>query len=285
MITYTDNSWEWKLNDSAEITVALPALNSDKIIWLALESLKNQIDLQNITWELICFEEYGKSRDIIQSYIEQLPNCVRIFHKFIDPIKDSRIKTGAFKNKYLLIDKWINIAKIASSESKVYVMHATDCYSPPKRLITHWEHFQNKECFLSTQPKGVFYNIINGKTILYNGSNVRKTHLNMAWRTNDIKKLPYTNINRNVDGYVINHIGKFNKNNIFYDDTDNWKYSLDTDGYNNISLHRRKFYNLKKNSGVWILLTPKYCKTVNYDGINIYIPSYILDKLKTLKTS
>ena len=169
------------------------------------------------------------------------------------------------------------MAKIADENSKVFVKHAVDCYSPPKRLYIHYKHFKNDMCYYSTQPKGYFYNINIDKWMLYDGYKrepvswnkffneqieINKTikvtscHLNMALRTNIMKKinLPTIPKNRGIDGYILKNICNIIKIRpeqtkiVFTDDEidkNNWKYSLDTDGYNNIS-SRDMFYFKKK---------------------------------------
>ena len=111
--------------------------------------------LDNIYWELICVEEYGYSREIIKKYTD-LPNCKRVVHLGIDPFKYG-IKTGENKGMYPLIDKWLLIASLSDPKSKIFVLHAVDCYSSPKRLYIHNEHFKNSNCIFSSQPKGSFF--------------------------------------------------------------------------------------------------------------------------------
>lgn len=279
--------WWW--NDQSntkpiEMTVALPALNAEKIIWLALESLKNQTNIE-FAWELICLEEKGKSRSIIQSYVGQLPGCVRIVHKKVHP-SESVYKI----NKFTLLEKWILMSKIADKNSQIFVKHACDCYSPPKRLYIHYEHFKNPECYYSTQPKGYFYNILIDKFFLYNGylskkhgtlKKITNPHLNMALRTELMKNitLPHKPKLTGIDNYIYGQIALKNINKIILVDNtidpDNWKYSLDTDGYNLISIKRSKGYVKKINSRI----NP----TSNEKALSeLCIPSYIFEKLKLL---
>ncbi|MEX0595179.1 MAG: hypothetical protein WD512_01685, partial [Candidatus Paceibacterota bacterium] len=127
------------------MTVALPALNSKKVIWLALESLRLQENI-NFGWELIVWEEWGESKEIVKSFIKRLPNCLRVRYK-------------SLSNQISLIRKWIGIRDEASKSSEVYVLHAADCFSPSRRLWIHRQHFlRHPDCILSTQYKGLFYN-------------------------------------------------------------------------------------------------------------------------------
>ena len=312
--------WFWNdLSNTKQVimTVALPALNAKKIIWLALESLKNQINI-DFAWELICFEEEGKSREIIKEYIGKLPGCVRIIHKTLDKsdmyYNLQEIKRQKCASYYTLMEKWINISYFSDNNSKIFVKHAADCYSPPKRLYIHNEHFKNEMCYYSTQPKGYFYNILNDKYFLYDGflnepvywdkyginksevldsnyqdnknSKIRCCHLNMSLRTNIMKKisLPLKPKRCAIDTYIILQTFKLTSLRpeehkiIFSDDEidkDNWKYSLDTDGYNNISLKRKKYY-LKYDKNSPFIIPKKNNEILNK------IPEYIMNKLKKL---
>lgn len=277
--------WENKTNPQPIVlTVALPALNAEKIIWIALRSLMYQ-EKVTFGWELIIWEDYGKSLNIIKSFIGKLPNCQRIVHKNINPNVEGR-KMGTYKGKFLLIDKWIGMANQASATSKIFVLHAADCYSSPRRLYIHNTHFENKSCLFSTQPKGVFYNIPNGDTMVYNGYSIdsrplKRTHLNMALLTNDMKRIRTVEKNKGIDNYILTNVRKLNKisksytGHIFSDikyDKNNWKKSLDTDGYNNISLSRKNYY---KNKG----------RAFQYNNVNLTqnIPGEVLLYLNDLR--
>lgn len=306
--------WEWRIQeevDNVEMTVALPALNANKIIWLALESLKNQKNV-NFKWELICIEDHGHSRKIFAGYKGKLPNCVRMKHVSVDPIKESRYKEGNLKHKYLLLDKWSNIAKMASAKSKIFVMHAIDDYSAPKRLYIHYEHFKNPDCYFSTQLKGVFYNIKTRLKMFYNGSKIdppitnslskasyfSKNHLNMALRLHDMKRIAPAQKNSGIDGHIFKAIADLNKINFsekkhnFLDseiDNNNWKYALFTDGYNNISHGRKNVYEeikkptVKPGLKVWDPFNKKFMQKYGYKGMCKYIPFYVVKRLLEMK--
>jgi hypothetical protein len=288
-------------NKKTTITVALPGLNCEKIIWLALESLVRQ-KVENIYWELICVEEYGYSREIIKNFIPKFKNCKRVVHEGIDP-KKIGIKKGKNKGIFPLIDKWIHISKLADN-SDIFVLHAVDCYSSPFRFKIHTDHFSNKKCIFSSQNKGVFYNINNDDIMFYDytGNDLyAKTHLNMALRTNHMKK--YVNnktktFNRYIDKHIIKCIldslgqKKLTKYNHFLDNSvneNNWKYSLDTDGFNNISLSRSKLYDDVNNDVLdeglkYVWKNKNTLKLNNYNNIEDYIPQEILMKLKNINS-
>lgn len=272
--------WWWndiKNKKSVELTVAIPSLNGDKIIWFALNSLMKQVDI-NFAWELIIFEEDGVSKKIVQSYADKLPGCVRIIYKTLSE-SDAFYKKEDFNkikalSYYTLLEKWINMAKISDVNSKIFVKQAVDDYSSPKRLHIHYEHFKNDMCYYSTQPKGYFYDITNNKWLLYDGYKrepvswnalfdeqvepnedvkVSGQHLNMALRTGLVKKIMFPIIpkNKGVDGYVFKSMVSMTNYRpettkiIFTDDEidpENWKRSLCTDGFNHISVSRTKLY-------------------------------------------
>lgn len=265
-----NKSFIWNKDNSdlkIEMTVALPVLKGKNIIYLALESLKNQIDL-NFGWELIILEENGESIDRVKEYKNILPNCQRIVHIGIN-------------KKISLMNKWKGIASLSSKTSKIYVMHAADCYSPPKRLWIHYEHFKNENCKFSTQRNGLFYNLLNNKKIIYVGKS-NQNHLNMALRTKDMLYIPYSNLYMGIDKYILSNIKGKTKKYIYFDteiDKNNWKYSIDTDGANNISIYRRKSYNNVK--APFIAFNKK--ESLGYIEMKEYIPQYIIEFLENYK--
>lgn len=298
LIRETNNEFIWENKKNVKpitMTVALPALKTEKIIWITLMSLVNQRQI-NFGWELIIWEEYAKSRDVIKSFIGKLPFCQKIIHKNINPDKDGR-KSGIFKGKFLLIDKWIGISKQASATSKIFVLQASDCYSSPLRLHIHHTHFKNKNCLFSTQPKGVFFNILNRKQMLYNGYNIdgkllHRNHLNMAMRTVDMKRIPSVTKNKGIDNYILSHIKELHKKGknttgfIFADntvDSENWKYSIDTDGYNNISMIRKRYYKEVNEQPRYTNKVVGSCFHKNIIDIRSHIPGQVLLYLNDLK--
>ena len=282
------------------MTVALPVYKCHDIIWLALESLRNQVML-DFYWELICIEEYGYSRQYFIDYSKKLPNCKRVIHLGIDPIKLG-IQQGKNKGLFPLINKWLVIYKIADINSKIFVMQASDDYSPPKRLYIHNEHFKNPNCIISSQPICVFYNIKNKKYMLYNAlkTNTRYTHTqpNMAYNITNIKKYVNTKtpkFNKDINGHILKCILKgigIDKDNHLQDidiNGDNWKYGICTDGINTISLNRFDIYDKTIKKGYILGLTNNipeimwgsvnYFKDLNYTKLEDYMDSNVLDKL------
>lgn len=227
-------------NSIPELTVALPVYNSKKIAWLSIDSLCNQIDV-NFNWELIIYEE-NHSESVF-------PN---ILNQYIDTLKNnncSRIVFISGNEKVLLIDKWIEIANNASKSSIAFLLQAADCYSPKNRLKTSYNKIVKENYDWYDQTKGYFYSFISNKVILYDFKGL--TNLNMCLKTEYIKTLPKSNINKGIDGYIYNHClntlkksGKSLKR--FYDNT-LYQDSVDTHGYNNISKNREEYFTTKPN--------------------------------------
>ncbi len=260
--TNTDNLKE------IELTVGLPVFNGKKIIWLALESLKNQKDI-NFGWELIIWEEDGKSKSMIESFTGQLPNCQRIIHK-------------SLPNKIPLVEKWLGIVEDSSLSSKIFVMKACDVYSPSNRLNIHYQHFQDEDCYLSTQSMGLFYNL-NTKEKMFYIDTRRINHISMAYRTADFKKIKRSNISIYIDSYIRKNIEQnTKKSKVLFDtdtDNDNWKTGLDTDGANSISIYRKKFY---KNT-TFPFKTYEYRNRLEYESMEKYIPKNVIKFLEEYK--
>jgi len=252
------------LSDShnIELTVALPIYNSKKIAWLALESLSNQIDI-TFDWELIVYEENHDNSiflNIIDEYLGKLKNinCKRVL--FIT--RDDKVN---------LISKWTTMGLESSPSSKVFMLHAADCYSPKMRLKTSHEKILKENYDWYDQKKGYFYSFISDKIFLYDYEGL--TNLNMSLNIEYIKTLPYSEINKGIDGYIFNHIKKTKKNKVLkYTDENLYPDSIDTHGLNNISLSRETYFSTK----------PNIFKGMDFTIDDLDIPSDIIEKLKGL---
>jgi len=220
-----------------ELTVALPVYNSKKIVWLALESLCNQRDV-DFDWELILCEEIHDemlTSSIFDNYINRLQqvNCKKISYILLN-------------KKVNLSKKWQIIGKHIDKYSKIFLLHAADCYSPSYRLFLSYKYIIKENVDWFDINKGYFYSFDNKKIILYDTlSNPALTNLNMAFKSIYAKNIPNTNLFKGIDGFLYKHCQNINKNmknfsfDILLDD------SLDTDGYNNISIKRKdRFKNI-----------------------------------------
>lgn len=206
--------WTWsdkKNTKKIELTVGLPILQGEKIVWLALESLKNQINTDKFSWELIVIEEDGLSSKQVQEYCGKMPGCSKV--TFVNASQDMGYYPKEWmvgkKSNITLLEKWITMAKMADKNSRILVKQAADCYSCRNILNIHYQNFKNDDCFYSTQPKGYFYNIDNDKYFLYDGEKIEPTN----W-LEKAKKYMYNpklqnSIMKNGD---LNCLIKFNKN-------------------------------------------------------------------------
>ncbi len=263
----------WEISDQAkpiEMTVALPAFNAKKIIWLALESLKNQKDVE-FGWELIIWEEGTHSKEIVESFIGQLPNCQKIIYK-------------SLRRKISLLEKWVGIAKEVSDSSKIYVLQSADDYSPSHRLHIHYLHFQDETCFFSNQGKSLFFNLSTKRKIFYYQPSRLKNNLSMAYRMKHFRRVPLRVKHRNIDGYLFTVIRRIvgSQTKIRFDhdiDPENWKTSVFTDGCNNISINRRRHYY--KTS--WPFKSYIYAKNFGYENMEKYFPQNVIQFLQEWK--
>jgi hypothetical protein len=272
--------WESNNKNKITLTVALPTKNSKKIIWLALESLRRQTNI-TFFWELIIWDDGENSFSVLKEFIGKLPGCCRIVYRYIHA------------TIFPLIDKWIGIAGDASITSNIYVLQAADCYSPPKRLFIHNEHFKNKNCLFSNQKKGLFFNLKTKQKMFYapfsfprvNPENYYKTHLNMALRTYDMIRIKSVKKKKGIDNYILNsvkklyNLGNLFRNHIFYDSSVhsvNWTHSVDTDGTNMISTERKNYYkNMYPSVGCFLPYTKNITKKLNYQSPEKHLPKNV----------
>jgi hypothetical protein len=226
------------LNGTPKLTVALPVYNGKEVAWIALESLSEQIDI-DFEWELIVYEERHEQSvfpELFLHYIDRLKSvgCTKILH--IDNT-----------DKVTLVQKWIEIGKNTSPSSECYMLHAADCYSPKRRLKTSFDKIVTENFDWYDQTKGYFYSFISKRIILYDYNGF--TNLNMALKTEHIKCLPNSNLKKGIDGYIYNHtITNCKKNKKPFRrhfDEELYNDSIDTHGFNNISLSRESFFDNK----------------------------------------
>jgi glycosyltransferase involved in cell wall biosynthesis len=219
-----------------KVTVALPCYNSLPVIVLAIKSLINQKDAP--AWELIVCEEEHENmigREGLKQYLNQLveSNCQSVV--YIQP-----------KAKVTLLYKWAVIGYWASG--RAFVLQAADCYSDEYRLKEVDDYINNRNYGWIDYTKGFFYSFQHDKFIIYDKEN--RTNLNMSCNTDLVKmlfrqELPV--INSGIDGYLLSKfllVSPFMK----IRHINELKRSIDTDGFNNISLKRINQYDKPINS-------------------------------------
>jgi hypothetical protein len=228
-----------ELDSNIELTVALPVYNSKNIAWLCLEGLVNQINI-DFDWELIVYEEMHDE--------SVFPKVLEKYHNQLKNLRCRKILFITNVNKVNLIDKWITIGKNMSNTSEVFMLQAADCYSPKTRLKTSYDKIKKENFDWYDQTKGYFYSFISKKLYLYDIVSV--TNLNMSLNPRFIKSLPYSSINKGIDGYIYSHClkecTKENKKIKRFYDNSLYPDSVDTHGYNNISVDRENIFKTNK---------------------------------------
>lgn len=213
-------------DEAAFISVGLPVYAS-KIAWLAMEGLCAQQTA--VKWELIVYEDADEAlgERFFKNYLPRLKNCVRISYLYD-------------KNRIPLTVKWVQIANYADENSVGIILQAADCYSEPQRIQTSYELFMQGYDWIQNRY-GIFYNILTKQTMLFDGKD-GMTMLNMAVRKSKLQNLAPDERWAGVDNWMLRQISKPVPAKVFTDESDNWKGGVDTDGYNRISLGRRKIY-------------------------------------------
>jgi hypothetical protein len=216
-------------------TVALPVWNSKKIVWLCLESLCRQVK-PNDGWELIVFEEDhpGKvGEEYIRSYESRLKEvgCERL--TFLTSAK-----------KFPLSQKWVLMANASSITSRYFCLCGADDYYH-KHLLTESEAAITQADWCLT-TKGFFYDFNRDKVIQYDINTL--TGLHMTGKTMMARMLPMETVNQGVDGWFSKNLvrigRKYNgKLTCYMSFSDEWKHILCTNGLNNISKNRYKYFD------------------------------------------
>jgi hypothetical protein len=215
------------------LTVALPLYKSKYIAWAAMESLVRQVGI-DFEWELLVAEEIGVDafgEDRITEYTSKLRgiNCKRI--EYFD-----------LENWISLAQKWRLLAQNASSDSIGFVLQAGDCYSNKNRLKMTFDAMMAGADWVQ-MPNHLYYDIMSGRMYVADREKwvaAGATHpcgADMAGRTELVKKLPDVSRPRSVDIWMYNCCKKIKGAplNVYWDKSNNWQYSINIHGLNNIS--------------------------------------------------
>lgn len=242
------------------LTVGLPLFRSKNIAWLAMESLCSQVGI-DFDWELLIVEENGSSafgRNRIKKYIPSLREvgCNRIEYYGIETWKP-------------LGKKWKHMSE-KSGNTLGFLLQAADCYSQPHRLKeTHDLFAQDPNVDWVQSKKGYFYNIENENVVTFDHD--LYTHpcsLNMAIRTDLMKLLPHNDRKSSVDSWIYQTLSDCKKEemNISFNESDNWKLGVDTQGLNIISRDRANMIDkivppfVKTEAKIEDIVPTKICK-------------------------
>ena len=209
------------------ITVALPTWNNLNILWLQLESLLRQ-DTQR-AFEVIIHEcpvSGGyPSEELIVGYMAKFAQRgVRVEY----------IRAG---KRTPLVNKWRELAAHATSDNLLMV--ASDNYTPAKAVDAYCAAFADGYDWIDC-PNGVFYDIASRKVAEFRAPE-GKTGVLFATKTRNIRELPASDLERNIDGYIKSHVSPESVAHLEFTD------GVLTDGYNTISHHRAaKYAGLRK---------------------------------------
>ncbi len=216
------------------VTIALPVFNSQKIIWLSIESLKNQKNI-NFDWELIICEEQQEFLVGLDFFKNEFDNLQKIGCK--------RLLYLSPNNYTCLAIKWKIISENTSNDNTIFLLQASDDYSYEDRLKNTFDIFQsdNKIDWYDCQ-KAFFYDFNNKKMTIYNAKKI--TNVNIALKTNLLKKFynPDDSKKRGIDYLIFTQINN-NQKLLTYVDINLYTNGFFSDGFNTLSIHRSKLYD------------------------------------------
>ena len=142
------------------VSVVIPT-HGQKILWLSIESLCNQVDAGQ--WELIIFEDNVrcKVKEIINEYRERLKSAgcfvIKYFYR---------------ENRISLSTKWKLCAQYMHKDSIGMLLQADDDYSDKNRIKRTKQLFRHSDWVQSRY--GHFYNVtgIDCQRSLFAGINI-----------------------------------------------------------------------------------------------------------------
>ena len=255
------------------VSVLLPFYRAEYIGWLPMEGLVRQVGV-NFEWELIVAEElndetFGKDR--ILEYIPRLKQA------------------GCIRFKYIGLDKWMPLSgkrKLLIEESdpssKLIIGNASDDYSPPKRFSTMWnlkKKHPDGDWFVPVA--NISYDIATD-IALQREPVLTPTRADVAGQAQSADLMRKTakamdpSIARGVDGHLWQTAHQVKPDiKLIIDESDNWKYSMNTNGFNSISFNYRDTHF--KNPATFPNFNP-----VPFD-IDKFIPSEVMGRLRDSK--
>ena len=240
----------------ALISVALPVFKSKKIVWLAMESLCNQ-KKPPCGWELIICEE---------KHTQQAGE--KFFAGYVARLK----KAGCVRVLYIGLPQWVHLprkwrcmGKYIDPASKVFLLQAADCYSFSSRLRDSYKKVVT-EGYDWYDTLGYFYSFNTRKLYVYYKKHM--TNLNMAFKSDYARNIPFSKAKKSIDGFLYNHVRRSGQIRHFTDITIHPD-GIDTHGYNNISKNRQL-----SNKTRFLQGNTKFEQTT--------IPAYVIEKIRTL---
>jgi hypothetical protein len=243
-----------------ELTVALPIYKNKNIVWLALESLCRQENI-DFEWELIVCEE-----QMDQFGLEEL----RKYQVRLDAVGCKLVRYIGLNYRVSLPQKWKRMADKRSETSIGFVLQSSDDYSDCHRLKESYDKL--KEGFDWVHNRyGNFYDISSKRVLYYDAKSINlKTGLNMAVSSVLLPKLQDSTIEAGVDTWFFKTV---QPSNVYWNENA-YSWSLYTDGNNHISKRRKEFYAKPR---------PPFFKSA-LNGIGeMFIPGEIVKRLQTMK--
>jgi len=252
-----------------DASVVMPLYRAEHIAWLALEGLARQKNV-DFTWELIIAEEqndetFGLRR--IQKYYERLK------------------KVGCVWIKYFKLDDWIPLGtkqhlmfQECHKRSIVVFFNAADLFSYPTRLKEQFDTLSNEKYDWYRCLKAPIYDLHSQKTLVHAPDiSLRKYRGDSSWRafkTDFARQIPLMSRLRLLDRQTFHRyceVSNGNRKKIYLDRSESWRFGLNVNGLNNLSLNRNRKFKEEN--------PPLYpASRFNYDMIDC-LPEDIITKL------
>jgi hypothetical protein len=254
-----------------EVSVTIPLLRSKYIAWLCFEGLARQQGI-NFEWEIVVAEE-----------IKPEDNDLPFGKEAVMQYKERLLDVGCTKINYYGLEKWMPLADKQRfliekcAESSTLIMGSSDDYfSPPRRLKTLYDlHIKNPDADWFTMANDILYDIPTGKAVCRKTESITNT-AGLAIRASTLRKASvfirdkYKGADRLRFESCKRVRGKEFK--VIRDKSDIWKYGLNTNGLNCISLSRNKWFINKRD------LHP--LREIYKEDLSKTIPEDILERLK-----
>ena len=220
---------------------------ASRIGWLPFEGLLRQKDI-DFQWEIIVAEE----RDH-RPFTEKR---IREYQRGLAKLGCVRIKYLSLGSWIPLAAKWRLLAQHMSSSSEVGVLQAADAFPQPHRLVTNYKAIAGGAHW-SQSPFYLLYDIRSDRSVvLYRrkGNSVKGNRHpcgeNMAVSSNLLRRLPRSVVRRGVDWWLYQRTSRMVPRMIVaWDMSDDWKYGMNTVGFNYISRYGNTFRDPKPPYG------------------------------------
>jgi hypothetical protein len=271
LVNFNNDEWIYNNNENIKInlTVIIPFIDLENLIWISLESLRNQ-NINGFFWELIIIDKEKKLNEYIKEYINLLPNCKRIVYKSFNENEFVK-KFNKIRNNSIL--NQINfILETKKNLSNLLVIQIPSIYSYVERLNNHYKDLSKNLCYISLIKKNYIYDK-NRDNLYYNNlKNVYdniNSYFNIAFKISKLNSFNSKEKINNINCFIINEVKKkelsntLNKNNKIENFLDKSFFNLD-------------IYNLEFNNELELLSN---YKITNYLLNKHY---YIIDRLKNI---